>query len=102
MTFSPSSGGSYEAVVAIYAHLVVSSSIETDRPVANVVVKAIAGEPQVEIQTSSSSGSGTSFVTFLARVCPYNYSINCLTLYYSFRHGRGKVRVHKAWSGGDR
>ena len=69
VTFSPNSGGSYEAVVAIYAHLVVSSSSETDRPVANVVVKAVAGEPQVEIQTSSSNGSGTSFAKLFWLEC---------------------------------
>lgn len=58
MTFSPSSGGSYEAVVAVFAHLVVSSSTEIDKPVANVVVKAVAEEPRIEIQTASSCGSG--------------------------------------------
>ena len=57
VTFSPSSGGSYEAVVAVYAHLVVSSSTEIDKPVANVIVKAVAEEPQIEIQTASLSGS---------------------------------------------
>ena len=54
VTFSPSSGGSYEAVVAVYAHLVVSSSLETNKPVANVILKAVAEEPRLEIQTASS------------------------------------------------
>ena len=45
--------------MAVFAHLVVSSSsAETDKPVASVVVKATAEEPQLEIQTSSLSGSG--------------------------------------------
>jgi hypothetical protein len=53
------SGGRYEAVVAVYAHLVVSSSsTEIDKPVANLVVKAVAEEPQIEIQTPSLSDSG--------------------------------------------
>ena len=59
VTFSPHSGGRYEAVVAVFAHLVVSSSSAgTDQPVASIVVKATAEEPQLEIQTSSLSGSG--------------------------------------------
>lgn len=58
VTFSPRTGGSYEAVVAVFAHLVVSSSSAgTDQPVASIVVKATAEEPQLEIQTSL-SGSG--------------------------------------------
>ena len=44
--------------MAVYAHLVVNSATETDKPVANVVVKATAEEPQIEIQTTSLSGSG--------------------------------------------
>ena len=58
VTFSPRCGGSYEAVVAVFAHLVVNSSTESDRPVASVVVKAVAEEPQVEIETTSLSGLG--------------------------------------------
>ena len=66
MTFSPRTGGRYEAVVAVFAHLVVSSSsAETDKPVASVVVKATAEEPQLEIQTSSLSGSGILDYTIL-------------------------------------
>ena len=44
--------------MAIFAHLVVNSSTESDRPVASVVVKAVAEEPQIEIETTSLSGLG--------------------------------------------
>ena len=44
--------------MAVFAHLVVNSSMESNRPVASVVVKAVAEEPQVEIETTSLSGLG--------------------------------------------
>ena len=76
VTFSPLSGGSYEAVVAVYAHLVVSSSMESNKPVANVILKGIAEEPQIEIQTTS-SGPGNYSQCNETRCSP-DYIINIL------------------------
>ena len=69
VTFSPRCGGSYEAVVAIFAHLVVNSSTESDRPVASVGVKAVAEEPQIEIETSL-SGLGECLAIYIY-ACSY-------------------------------
>ena len=56
MVFSPSLPGNYEALVTVHAHLVVSSPLESSKPVANVVMKGIAEEPRLEVRTSSAAG----------------------------------------------
>ena len=56
VTFAPTSAGSYEAVVAVYAHLVVSAPQDFTKPIANVVLKGIAEDPRLAVQTSSRAG----------------------------------------------
>ena len=71
MTFSPGSSGSYEAVVGVYANLVVNSFSETDQPVASVVMKGVAEEPRVEIQTFSPAGDETGSKSLSPPVLDY-------------------------------
>ena len=55
VTFAPTTAGSFEAIIAVYAHLVVSSPQDTNKPIANVILKCKAEEPRLEVQTSSLS-----------------------------------------------
>ena len=55
VTFAPTSAGSYEAVVAVYAHLVVSAPQDSTKPIANVILKGIAEDPRLAVQASSSA-----------------------------------------------
>lgn len=56
VTFAPTSAGSYEAVVAVYAHLVVSAPQYSTKPIANVILKGVAEDPRLAVHTSSRTG----------------------------------------------
>lgn len=57
MIFAPVSAGSYEAIVAVHAHLVVSSALDSSSPLANVVLMGVAEDPMLEVQPSRPSSS---------------------------------------------
>ena len=56
LTFAPKQAGNYEAILTCRAKLVISSENDSNCLTENVVIKALAVPPKLEVSTSSESG----------------------------------------------
>ena len=59
--FVPKAAGNYEAVLSVFARLVVSEK-DPDHPVATVILKAVAEDPKLEIRTAHPGSRASSSV----------------------------------------